>query len=182
LITEKQLVKNCQKGIKSSQYELVRRYSPMLMAAAMRFVRDEFKAKDVLQESLIRIFKYLHTYKDTGSFEAWSRRITVRCALTALDKSKIKREMELTEFNVKTHTSPEVLNNFGVEDISKMIEILPIGYRTVFNLSIIEGYSHKEIADLLDIEENTSRSQLSRAKKKLQHYLNVQANPKTALG
>ncbi|MFK7807892.1 MAG: RNA polymerase sigma factor [Saprospiraceae bacterium] len=171
MLSEKQLIENCQKGVKASQYELVRRYSPMLMAACRRYVRDEATAKDVLQETLIRVFKYLKKYKATGSFENWMRRIAVRCAFTALDKVKIKKEIELSDHHLDSSIAPEIFNYLGLEEIQRHIDALPIGYQTVFNLYIIEGYSHREISDLLHITESASRSQLTRAKKLLQQYL-----------
>lgn len=92
MISEKQLIKDCQHGKKSSQYELVRRYSGMLMTVSRRYVSDQASAKDVLQESFIRIFTYIDKFKHTGSFEGWMRRITVRCALQWIGKSHFKKE------------------------------------------------------------------------------------------
>ncbi|MFT4665561.1 MAG: RNA polymerase sigma factor (sigma-70 family) [Polaribacter sp.] len=173
MLTEKQIIQDCQKGVKSSQYELVRRYSPMLMAACRRYVKNEASAKDVLQESLIRIFTNIKKYQPTGPFENWMRRITVRCAFTALDKTKIKKEIELTDHHLDSSVAAEVFNYLGLEEITRIIETLPIGYRTVFNLNVIEGYSHKEIGELLEIKESASRSQLTRAKRILQEKLNA---------
>ncbi len=171
LLTEKQLIEDCQRGVKTSQYELVRRYSPMLMAACRRYVKNEAIAKDVLQESLIRIFKNIKKFQPTGPFENWMRRITVRCAFTALDKTKIKKEIELTDHHLDSSVAPDVFSYLGLEELTRIIETLPIGYRTVFNLNVIEGYSHGEIGELLQIKESTSRSQLTRAKKLLQEKL-----------
>lgn len=173
MLTEKQIIQDCQKGVKSSQYELVRRYSPMLMAACRRYVKNEASAKDVLQESLIRIFTNIKKYQPTGPFENWMRRITVRCAFTALGKTKIKKEIELTDHHLDSSVAAEVFNYLGLEEITRIIETLPIGYRTVFNLNVIEGYSHKEIGELLEIKESASRSQLTRAKRILQEKLNA---------
>jgi len=141
------------------------------MAAARRFVKDEATAKDVLQESLIRIFKNIGKYEHSGSFEAWMRKITVRCALTSLRKSKIKSEIELSEQHYSKTVEPIVFGEMGLKEIQRLIETLPIGYRTVFNLNVIEGFTHREIAHDLDITESASRSQLSRAKKMLQEKI-----------
>lgn len=173
MLTEKQLIEDCQRGVKTSQYELVRLYSPMLMAACRRYVKNEAIAKDVLQESLIRIFTNIKKYQPTGPFENWMRRITVRCAFTALDKTKIKKEIELTDHHLDSSVAPDVFNYLGLEELTRIIETLPIGYRTVFNLNVIEGYSHKEIGKFLQIKESASRSQLSRAKKLLQEKLSA---------
>ena len=97
----------------------------------------------------------------------------MRCALTSLDKTKIKNEVELTDQQMDTAVAPDVFNYLGIEAISKIIDELPLGYRTVFNLNVIEGYSHKEIGEELGITESASRSQLSRAKQMLQHKLEL---------
>lgn len=167
MLTEKQIIKGCQQGIKECQRALVIRYSGMLMAACRRYVQDESTAKDVLQNAFIRIFTNIKKYQPTGSFENWMRRITVRCAFTWLDKSKIKKEIELTEQHINGAIEPEVYHYLGFEEINKLVNKLPLGYRTVFNLNVVEGYSHREIAELLEITESASRSQLTRAKKML---------------
>lgn len=178
MLTELQIIKDCQNGVKSSQYELVRRYSPMLMATCKRYIKDDAKAKDVLQESLIRIFKYIHKYNHTGPFQNWMRRIIVRCAFTALNKAKVKREIELTDAHLNSVVRPEIMDTMAVEDIISHVSKLPEGYRTIFNLYVIEGYSHKEIGELLEIKESTSRSQLARAKKLLQKKITIKPNLK----
>lgn len=173
MLSEKQLIKDCQAGIKTSQRELVKRYSGMLMAACRRYVKDESAAKDVLQETFIRIFTHIKKYQSTGPFENWMRRIAVRCALTAIDKKRLKKEIELTEHHQDSAIKPEVFNYLGYEDISRLIAELPPGYQMVFNLNVIEGYTHREIAELLQISESASRSQLTRAKKLLQKKLQL---------
>ncbi len=171
MISEKQLIKDCQQGKKSSQYELVRRYSGMLMTVSRRYVSDQASAKDVVQESLIRIFRYIDKFRHTGSFEGWMRRITVRCALQWLGKSHFKKETSLTNLEVEDSVDPTIFNTLGIEEIKKMVEELPIGYRTVFNLNVMEGYNHHEIGELLGITESSSRSQLTRAKRLLKKKL-----------
>ena len=96
-----------------------------------------------------------------------------RCAFTALDKTKIKKEIELTDHHLDSSVAPDVFNYLGLEELTRIIETLPIGYRMVFNLNVIEGYSHREIGELLQIKESTSRSQLTRAKKLLQEKLSA---------
>lgn len=172
MLSEEQLIKNCQQGIKTSQYELVKRYSGMLMSVCRRYVVDDHSAKDILQETLIRIFTHIHKYKAIGSFEAWMRKIAIRCALSWLDKSCFQKEVELTSAHDKEVTNPKVYDEMGIEKIQQFIKELPIGFRTVFNLYVIEGYSHKEISELLQITESASRSQLARGRKILQKKLN----------
>jgi len=177
LLTEKQIINGCQEGIKECQRALVIRYSAMLMAVCRRYVQDESAAKDVLQNTFIRIFTNIKKYQPTGSFENWMRRIAVRCAFTWLDKRKIKKEIELTAHYSNGVIEPEVYHYLGFEEINKLVNELPLGYRTVFNLNVVEGYSHREIGALLEITESASRSQLTRAKKMLRKsisLLNVQ--------
>lgn len=171
MVSEKQLIHDCQKGLKQSQFLLVKRYSAMLMTVCRRYARDEAMAKDVLQEALIRIFKNIGRYQPTGSFEAWMRRIAVRCALQWLEKSHFRREQTTENFDDDRPIDPAVYQQLATENIIKLVQELPDGFRTVFNLNIIEGYSHKEIAELLNITESSSRSQLLRARRLLQKKL-----------
>ncbi len=173
MLSEPQLIKDCQRGKKSSQYELVRRYSAMLMTVSRRYASDEAMAKDILQESLIRIFSQIDKYQPTGSFEAWLRRITVRTALNWLDRKYLRREIMPPEMDDSEGIDPSVFDRLGAEEILSLVQKLPPGFRAVFNLYVIEGYSHQEISDLLQISESASRSQLSRAKKMLQKKFNA---------
>ncbi|MEZ4932506.1 MAG: RNA polymerase sigma factor [Saprospiraceae bacterium] len=171
MLTEKKLIKDCQNGNKQAQYLLVKRYSGMLMSVCRRYARDEAMAKDVLQETLIRIFQNIAKYEHTGSFEAWMRRIAVRRSLQWLEKSSFQHELQPIEMPDHDFYEPEIYSQLGAEEIMALLQELPEGFRTVFNLNIVEGYSHQEIAALLDITESTSRSQLVRARKLLQEKI-----------
>ena len=173
VLSEKQLIRGCQKGDKKCQYELVERYSATLMAICRRYAKDDPSAKDVLQEALIRIFSNIGKYQMTGSFEGWMKKITVRCALTWLDKSYFQKEKALMDFHINESIQPDVYDYLGVEEIQKSIDELPLGFRTVFNLNVIEGFSHKEIGEILQITESASRSQLTRARRLLQEKINL---------
>lgn len=140
----------------------------MLMVVCLRYVKEESNAKDVLQETLIRIFRNIEKYKATGSFEGWMKKIAVRCSLNWLEKNKARREVFAVDMNIDEPSQPEPLDNLTVEQITKLIDELPAGYQTVFNLNVVEGYDHKEIAELLNITESASRSQLVRARRLLQ--------------
>lgn len=168
MLTEKQLIKDCQGYKKPAQFELVKRYSGILMTVCRRYISDQSAAKDVLQESFIRIFSNINQYKPTGSFEAWMRTITIRCALASLKKRAAKRETVIAEINDTKGIEPAIYAQLETEAIIELIQTLPEHFRAVFNLNIIEGYSHKEIAKLLNIKESTSRAQLTRARKLLQ--------------
>lgn len=172
MISEQTLIKNCQAGDVQSQRLLVKRYSGMLLTVCRRYARDEAMAYDVLQEALILIFSNLKKYKPNGSFEAWMRRIAINCALQWISKSYFKKETSTAEFLHQEWEAPAVFGQLEQEEIIKHIQNLPDGYRTVLNLYIIEGMRHKEIAELLGISINTSRSQLLRARKKLIEKMN----------
>ena len=164
-MSDNQFIKQCTQGDKAAQFELVKRYSGMLMTVCRRYTKDKEIAKDLLQESLIQILTKIDHYKPTGSFEAWMRTVTVRCCLQFLKLNANRVFSGSIEMDEKTETiSPIVFGQLEVEEIISLIQHLPEGFRTVFNLYTIEGYSHKEISSMLNITESGSRSQLSRAR------------------
>ena len=167
-MTEKEIILECQAGNPIHQKELVVRYSPMLMSVSRRYSRDEGFAQDVLQDSFIKIFRAIPRYKMTGSFEAWMRRIVINTALQTLDRNCFKREKAGLDFKHDTPVAPSVYGSMEADKIMEKVMELPNGYRQVFNLFAIEGYSHREIGEMLNITESTSRSQLTRARKLLQ--------------
>ena len=143
---------------------LYHRFSPKMYAVCLRYSGNAEDARDLLQEGFIKIFKNLGKYRGDGSFEGWIRRIFVNTSIEHFRK-KIHLH-DVTETQEKTSEDRElnVLDNLAEKDIMKMIHELSPGYRAVFNMHIIEGYSHKEIAGILGINEGTSKSQLARAK------------------
>ncbi|MBK9013348.1 MAG: RNA polymerase sigma factor [Saprospiraceae bacterium] len=143
----------------------------MLLSVCRRYARDEAMAKDILQETLLRIFSNIDKYEPTGSFEAWMRRIAVRRSLQWLEKSCFQHEKQPDEMPDYQALEPDVYQQLGTEEIIQLVMGLPPGYRAVFNLFVVEGYNHQEIAELLGISENTSRSQLARARQLLQQKL-----------
>ena len=171
IVTEEQLIKNCQKGEKSSQYLLVKRYSGMLYKVCLRYARDEAMAKDVLQETFIRIFRSINKYVEKGAFEAWMKQIAVRRSLQWLERSCFQNELYPIEIPDEKSIEPAIYQQYNLEEIKAMVEELPIGFKIVFKLNVLEGYSHKEIAETLSITESTSRSNLARARKILQKKL-----------
>jgi RNA polymerase sigma-70 factor (ECF subfamily) len=171
MLSTEQLIKNCQQGKKESQYELVKRYSAMLMTVCRRYARDNASAKDILQETLIKIFSNIEKYQPTGSFEAWMRRIAVRCALTWIDRKDIKNET-FQDAVQEVEMQPEIYGQLAMEEIIALIQGLTPGLQAVFNLYIMEGYSHSEIAELLGISESSSRANLTRARQVLQAKIN----------
>jgi len=153
---------------------LVVQVSPVMMTVCRRYARDEALAKDILQESLIKVLRDIRQFRGSGSLEGWIRKIVVRTALQYIDKSIFTREQMGLEQLPDVAFPPNILDELAAEDLMKLINGLPNGYREVFNLFAVEGYSHHEIATLLQITESTSRSQLTRARKLLKQMLQEQ--------
>lgn len=167
-MTENDIIRGCKKGRAKYQKALVLRYSPQLMTVARRYCRDDHAAKDVLQDAFIRIFKGIKGYQAAGSFTAWMRRIVINVALYNKGKSSYKNEQGNLDQITHPLISPQAISNLNTEDLIALVQQLPEGFREVFNLYIIEGYAHDEIAEILNIAPSTSRSQLARARQKLQ--------------
>lgn len=148
--------------------ELFRQHSGKLLAVCIRYTRHRMEAEDILQDAFIKIFKNLEKYEGKGSFEGWMRRIAVNTALKNYNRSSFQKEKIGLEDYQENALAPEVIASLHEEELLKVIGELPTGYKAVFNLYVIEGYSHKEIADQLEIKESTSRSQLVKARKMLQ--------------
>jgi len=163
------LIKQCLKNNRDAQKALYDKYAPKLYGVALRYSKRNADADDILQESFIKIFKYLGDFRGEGSFEGWMRRTVVTTALNFHKKRNlIKNYVELEDVKKNNSTLPEAFSTMTAEEILKLVRELPPGYNTVFNLHNIEGYTHKEIGKILDISHNTSKSQLSRARQSLQ--------------
>ena len=171
-MTERELIINCQKKDASAERMLVERYAPMLLTVARRYVVDQFTAEDVLQEAFIRIFRALPKYDpDRGSLEPWMRRIVVNVALGRYRKKFRKYEVSGLDGTSEQEIDPAVYSKLGAEDLMTLIEALPDAYRIVFNLYVLEGFSHQEIAQSLKIATGSSRSRLQRARVMLQQQI-----------
>lgn len=172
--TEHDLAKAISRGDSKAQSMLYERYSPKMMAICMRYMGDIMEAEDVMIEGFMRIFDKINQFNFKGSFEGWMRRIMVNEALMRLRGKKVIK-VELEEVRQES-SEASVESNLNAEELLKLVNELPVGYRTVFNLYAIEGYSHAEIAEQLEISEGTSKSQLSRARALLQAKLKVVDN------
>ena len=162
------LIKDCIKQKPRAQRELYNLFAPKMMAVCYRYAKDEANAEDILQEGFIKVFQKIGKYDDRGSFEGWIRRIMVNTAIDHIRKQKKQNmEVEINEV-ISEDLSEDALDRLEVEYLYEMIQQMPNGYRLVFNLYAIEGYSHKEIGKKLNITESTSRSQLAKARKALQ--------------
>lgn len=170
-MTEQELIQGCIREDRECQLELFNRFAGKMLTVTRRYARHHLEAEDLLQDAFIKVFNNLNRFEGKGSFEGWVRRIVVNTALKNYHKSSFQREdIGLPEYH-DTPQAPMAISNLAEEEILKEIATLPDGYRIVFNLYVIEGYSHKEIADTLEIGESTSRSQLVKARKMLQEKL-----------
>jgi RNA polymerase sigma-70 factor (ECF subfamily) len=171
-MTEEAILQGCLRNDAPAQRELYNRFSPKMLAVCYRFGHSREDAEDMLQEGFIKVFSQIHTFRNQGAFEGWVRRIIVHTCINNLKKNKKFNEsvdiIHATSLHVREESVPSIVQ---AKQVVECIRLLPIGYRTVLNLYAIEGYSHKEIADMLDIEESTSRSQYTRAKQMLEEIL-----------
>ncbi|TNE56135.1 MAG: sigma-70 family RNA polymerase sigma factor [Bacteroidetes bacterium] len=169
---ERVLVKECLKGSSIAQKELFDKFAPKMMFVCLRYMGEQTEAEDVLQEAFIKVFRSLPKYQFEGSFEGWIRRIVVNSCLDAIRKNKqFMNDHSLESVEYKLSTSEGAIDQLYAEDLLKLIKQMPPGYQAVFNLFAIEGYSHKEIAELLGISEETSKSQYYRARAYMKNCL-----------
>ncbi len=166
------IIDKCRKGDRSAQKKLYDYLAPKMFAVCLRYMGDRMPAEDILQDGFITLFSKLDSYSGEGSFEGWARKIFVNTALMSIRKTDaLKLSGDLEEAgNLSSDISTQI-QNIGYKEIMKIVMKLPDGYRTVFNMFVVEGFSHKEIAQALNISEVTSRSQLQRARMILQEKI-----------
>lgn len=168
LISEADLIKGCIEGNRRMQEMLYNKFAPKMYAVCLRYAGNTNDAQDLLQEGFIKVYNNLQKFRGEGSFEGWIRRIFVNTSIEHFrKKNKLRTVADPEEKNIED-TSLTALDNLGEKDILQLIQELSPGYRTVFNLYVVEGFAHKEIAEMLGISEGTSKSQLARAKNILQ--------------
>ncbi|MFZ1312044.1 MAG: RNA polymerase sigma factor [Chitinophagaceae bacterium] len=167
-ISENDLINGCMEDNRRMQEEMYRRFSPRMYAVCLRYAGNAEEAEDILQEGFIKVFKKLDSFRREGSFEGWVRRIFVNTAIEHFRRKRYLMPVTEKEENTIEGKYTSVLDELGAKDIMALIQKLSPGYRTVFNMYVVEGYTHKEIAEMLGISEGTSKSQLSRAKVILQ--------------
>ncbi|HEX8515082.1 MAG TPA: RNA polymerase sigma factor [Bacteroidia bacterium] len=173
-MTDEQIVQGCIKKDAIAQRHLYERFSKKMMGVCLRYCDNHEEAEDVVQNGFISVFQNIETFRGAGSLEGWVRKIMVNTALTNIRKNKkLKQNIELESVEFMLPSSNYMSESFAAKDLLKIIQTLPTGFRTVFNLYAIEGYSHKEIGDMLGISEGTSKSQYSRAKAHLQKIIPV---------
>ena len=168
---EERLISKCRKQEGKAQKALYEKYAPKMLGVCLRYIKDNDQAEDVMITGFVKVFEKIDQFKSEGSFEGWVRRIMVNQSLSYIRKNKgmyLEVDIEAAD---REPDYKSLNDNLEAQDLLKLINDLPTGYQTVFNLYAIEGYSHKEIADKLGISENTSKSQLSRARTLLQKKL-----------
>jgi RNA polymerase sigma factor (sigma-70 family) len=173
-MTDEQIVQGCIQKNALAQKFLYEKFSRKMMGVCLRYSDSREEAEDVLQNGFVSVFQNIESYKGTGSLEGWIRKIMVNTALTNIRKNKkLKLNIELDSVEFMLPSSNYMNESFAAKDLLKIIQTLPTGFKTVFNLYAIEGYSHKEIGDMLGISEGTSKSQYSRAKAHLQKLIPI---------
>lgn len=172
LMDEKQLVSDCLKGGLKAQKRFYDAFAPKMYGVCLRYAKDNDTAKDYLQEAFIRVFANLERFRFEGSLEGWIRRIVINTALEKIRKTDVfKNSLSLDNILHLENDGIHVEEQIKEAELLQMIQSLPLGFRTVFNLFAIEGYSHLEISNMLNISDGTSKSQYARAKKWLQKRL-----------
>ena len=172
-----QLIESCKRGDRASQKAIYDRLASRMFPICIRYAGDRESAQDILQDGFITLFTKIGDFKGDGSFEGWARRIFVTTALMYLRKKdvlKMSDDLDLAR-GLKADTVTQT-QNLGYKELMELIMTLPPGFRTVFNLYALEGYSHKEIGEMLGISETTSRTQLSRARIWLQNKIKEREN------
>ena len=168
---ETKLITGCKKGETWAQKQVYELYASAMFSVCVRYVTDREIARDLVQDGFVKVFTKADLYSGTGSFAGWIRRVFVTTALEYLrQNNSLKQSVRIEDFeNTIENNDASILDKISADDLFECVSKLPDGYRTVFNLYAIEGYSHAEIADLLSINEGTSRSQFMRARTILQN-------------
>ena len=172
-MTDEEIIKGCIQEDESCQRELFRRYAGKMLGVCQRYARNTADAEDIVQDAFIKIFEKIYQFKSEGSFEGWIRRIVVNTALKKYTVIRYDKEVsgyEITDRN-ESSTEAQVYSHLNEKQLLGLINNLPDGYRLIFNLFVIEGYQHEEIAQLLKIQPGTSRSQLVKARNMLKKQI-----------
>jgi len=171
-MTEESIIKGCLQKNPLAQRELYNQFSSKMLSVCYRFAQNREDAEDMLQEGLVKVFSQIHTFQNKGAFEGWIRRIIVHTCINFLKRNKkFSDHVDIENAFYLQVKEESIASIMQAKQVIDCIRLLPIGYRTVLNLYAIEGYSHKEVGELLDIGESTSRSQYTRAKVMLENIL-----------
>ncbi len=171
-VIDQQIFDACLAGKRQAQEMLYNYFSPKMFGICLRYASDYHSAEDILQEGFIKVFNNLDRYRGDGSFEGWMKRIFINTSIEYYRKSlNLKKNIELDKAPEPAFASTAI-SGLATADLLKLVQKLPTGYRTVFNLYVIEGFPHKEIGQMLKISEGTSKSQLARARETLKKMIN----------
>ncbi len=175
-MTDQELAKGCLAGQREAQQKLWKLYSGKMMSVCMRYADSRDEAQDLLQDGFIKVFEKIGQWQGSGPLGGWIRTIMVNTALTHLrNRSKWKNSTDLDAAEDLDAQEVDAISQMQAEELLKLIAKMPTGYRTVFNLFAIEGYAHKEIAEMMQISENTSKTQFLKAKHWLKKNISVDA-------
>lgn len=169
--SELDMINGCIDGKRSSQKMLYDRFASKMLGVCMRYAKDRAEAEDMLQEGFIKVFLNIARFKNEGSFEGWIRRIMVFTAINFFKQRSRKFQEDLDRENHDAVFEEDVVDKISAKEIIALVQQLPEGYRVIFNLYAIEGYTHKEIGDMLGIATGTSKSQYARARASMQQLL-----------
>jgi RNA polymerase sigma factor (sigma-70 family) len=181
MMTEQNIIEGCIRHNRKAQQMLWKKYSAFLLGICLRYATDRPEAEDILQEAMLRIYFNIGEYSGSGSFKGWLRKVTVNCAITYYHKNlKHKHHIDIDDY-VSSETGDDGFEEdfYSAEELYMVLNDLPPGYRMVFNMYSVEGYKHREIAEMLDIDVNTSKSQYSRARAILRKKLEDLRKTKT---
>lgn len=175
MLKEKHLVKNSLKKEELALEELYKQFAPKMFGVCLRYARNRMDAEDILQDGFIKVFNNLKSFRNLGSIEGWLRRIMINTAINYYKKPSTHYHTNVDTDTMEDNEiyDEDIISDITTKELLSYIRDLPEGYRMVFNLYAIEGYKHKEIGEMLDISENTSKSQLAMAKKVLQEKIKI---------
>ena len=166
---EQQLIAGCKSRNRLAQRELYEKYARKMLAVCLRYVNDKETARDLMQDGFVKVFTSIDTYSGIGAFEGWLRKIFMNCALEYLRRGDVLKEStDLDSTAELAQPDSNAISDLSAAELMRLVQSLPKGFRTIFNMFAVEGYSHKEISEMLGINESTSRSQYTRAKQLLQ--------------
>ena len=172
-LNETDIIRGCLRGSAQCQRLLYEQFAGKMYAVCLRYARSQSDAADILQEGFVKVFTKLEQFQFNGSFEGWVRRIMINTALRAYQKQRFDFESSGYEYFPDAPVDPEAIAALSEAELLQLISRLPDGYRVVFNLVAVEGYSHAEVAETLGIQESTSRSQLTKARRWLCEQLEI---------
>ena len=171
-MTEEMMLKGCLENLATAQEALYNRFSPRMLGVCYRYARNREDAEDMMQEGFMKVYSQIHQFRNTGALEGWIRKIVVHTCINILKKNKkFSDSVDLIHASSIQMNENHIPSMLQAKQVVECIRLLPLGYRTVLNLYAIEGFSHREIGAILDIEESTSRSQYTRARALLEEIL-----------